>query len=117
MKVRFFIIVLIISVCSGLFAIDMNKIVAYPVPFNPKKQNRITIGDPSAVLAGYNVKVEIFDINGDIVLKRHGSQFPVYWNGRNGSGRYVKPGMYIIRVVAENDSEYGKKNIRILVNY
>ena len=119
MKLKFVIVFFLISACTLLFAIDMGKIVAYPVPFNPKKQNRLTIGYPSGVAgaADYNVKIEIFDINGDLVTKKNGSQFPLYWNGRNDSGRYVKPGMYIIRVAAENDSEYGKKNIRILVNY
>ena len=92
----------------------MKDVIAFPVPFNPKKQNRLEI---SGVVFTGSIKVVIFDINGDIVIKKRGSQFPVYWNGRNGSGRYVKPGLYIIRVVAENDSEYGKKNIRILVNY
>lgn len=117
MKLKLVIVLLLISVCNTLFAVEMDKIAAYPVPFNPKKHQRITIGEPSVVLAGYNIKIEIFDINGDLVTKRTGSQFPVYWNGRNDSGRYVKPGMYIIKVVAENDNEYGRKTIRILVNY
>ncbi|HOP28263.1 MAG TPA: FlgD immunoglobulin-like domain containing protein [Spirochaetota bacterium] len=117
MKLKLMIVLLLISVCNTLFAVEMDKIAAYPVPFNPKKHQRIIIGEPSVVLAGYNIKIEIFDINGDLVTKRTGSQFPVYWNGRNDSGRYVKPGMYIIKVVAENDNEYGRKTIRILVNY
>lgn len=117
MKIRFLTALFIFIICNTLYAIEMDKIVAYPVPFNPKKHQRITIGEPSVTLPGYNIKIEIFDINGDFVAKRTGSQFPVFWNGRNDSGRYVKPGMYIIKVVAENDNEYGKKTIRILVNY
>lgn len=119
MKLKLVIALLSVAACTGLFAVEMDKIAAYPVPFNPKKQNRITIGYPSGVTgpAVYNIKIEIYDINGDRVASRSGSQFPLYWNGRNDSGRYVRPGMYIIKVVAENDSEYGKKNIRILVNY
>jgi hypothetical protein len=123
MKTKLIIAILMISVCNTLFAIDMDKIAAFPVPFNPKKHNRIAVGYPAGVTgnANYNIKIEIFDINGDFVAKRTGVQFPVYWNGRNDSGRYVKPGMYIIKVVAESDSagynEHGKKNIRILVNY
>jgi flagellar hook assembly protein FlgD len=117
MKIRFLTALFIFIICNTLYAIEMDKIVAYPVPFNPKKHQRITIGEPSVILSGYNIKIEIFDINGDFVAKRTGSQFPVFWNGRNDSGRYVKPGMYIIKVVAENDNEYGKKTIRILVNY
>ncbi len=117
MKIRLLTALLIIFISNTLFAIDMDKIAAYPVPFNPKKHQKISVGEPSVILAGYNIKIEIFDINGDFVAKRTGSQFPVYWNGRNDSGRYVKPGMYIIKVVAENDNEYGRKTIRILVNY
>ncbi len=123
MKLKLIVGILLISVCNTLFAIDMDKIAAFPVPFNPKKSNRITVGYPAGVTGtvNYNVKIEIFDINGDFVAKRTGSQFPVYWNGRNGSGRLVKPGMYIIKVTAESDSagynEHGIKTIRILVNY
>ncbi|HOK91843.1 MAG TPA: T9SS type A sorting domain-containing protein [Spirochaetota bacterium] len=111
------IIVLILSVF--LYAGELDNICAYPVPFNPKKHSRLTIGYPSGFAGGtnYNVKVEIFDINGDLVIKKNSSSFPLYWNGRNSTGRHVKPGLYILKVVAENDNTYWKKNIRILVNY
>lgn len=118
MKIRFLTALFIFILCNTLYAIEMDKIAAYPVPFNPKKHNKIRVDDPSGTVTNtYNIKIEIFDINGDFVAKRTGAQFPVYWNGRNDSGRYVKPGMYIIKVTAENDTEYGKKTIRILVNY
>jgi len=119
MKIRFLAVLLAVSVCNTLFAIDMDEIAAYPVPFNPKKHNRITVGYPAGVAGAvdYSVKIEIYDINGDFVSKRTGSRFPVFWNGRNDSGRYVKPGMYIIKVTAENENDYGRKTIRILVNY
>ncbi len=119
MKIKCMIAFFLVFICTEIFALDMDNIVAYPVPFNPKKHSRLTIGYPSGSpgATDYSVKVEIFDINGDLVTKRSGSQFPVYWNGRNNSGRYVKPGMYIIRVEAVNDNDYGRKNIRILINY
>ncbi len=119
MKNRLLAAALIISASSGLFAIDMDKIVAYPVPFNPKK-TVLKIDNPSSPGAStHTIHVEIFDINGDLVTRKNSSSLPVIWNGRNNSGRYVRPGMYIIKVEAENSTtgDYGKKNIRILVNY
>ena len=66
-----------------------------------------------------SVKLDIFDINGDRVISKNLSSLPAKWNGRNSRGIRVKPGLYIIKVVVENTAEatYGKKIIRILVNY
>ena len=52
---------------SMLFAFDMSQVIAYPVPFNPKKSSLKAI-----TIDGFTcdkVKVEIFDINGDPVSK------------------------------------------------
>lgn len=112
-------VIILVSISTLLFAIDMDKIVAYPVPFNPKK-TVLKIDNPSSPGAStHTIHVEIFDINGDLVTRKNSSSLPVLWNGRNNSGRHVKPGMYIIKVEAEDSTtgDYGKKNIRILVNY
>ena len=104
---------------NALYAFDMKDVVAYPVPFNPGK-NTLKIGYPSGytVPTGYRLNVEIFDINGDLVTKKAGNQMPVVWNGRSGNGKFVKPGLYILRVEIENDAgDYGKNTIRILVDY
>ena len=95
-------------------AYDMKNVVAGPVPFNPKKDMVLNIFNPDF----YNLEISIYDINGDLVYTKSGSTNPVIWNGRDSSGRHVKPGFYIIKVVAENaGGNYGKKTIRILVDY
>ena len=62
MKIRFLTALFIFIICNTLYAIEMDKIVAYPVPFNPKKHQRITIGEPSVILSGYNIKIEIIAV-------------------------------------------------------
>ncbi len=73
------------------------------------------------VPAGYRVSFTVFDFNGDRVTKRTftSAASSVSWNGRDNRGSVVKPGLYIIKVVVENDADgdYGKKMIRILVKY
>lgn len=101
------------------YALDLKNVVAYPVPFNPNKGTLI-IGDPAntTYLNSHKIKLAIFDINGDLVIEKAVSGVAVVWNGRNGAGRFVKPGLYIIKVeVDDDDGDYGKKVIRILVNY
>lgn len=112
------IIILMLTLSQSLYALDMKNIVAYPVPFNPQK-TKLTVGDPGAVPgAPHKIKFSIYDINGDTVLSKSLSQLPVKWNGRNGSGKLVKPGLYIIKVeIDDDDGDYGKKVIRILVDY
>lgn len=104
---------------AGLYALNANNIIAYPVPFYPRIQT-MKIGYDPAVAADAvdQIKIEIFDINGDLVLERTMSVLPYIWNGRNGSGRMVGAGMYIVKVTVENTAtgEHGVKIIRILVN-
>lgn len=104
---------------GNVYSMDMKNIIAFPVPFNPKIHNNIEIGNKPATSVGPidKVKIEIYDINGDSVFKRDYSSLNVYWNGRNNSGKIVRPGLYIIKVTLENSATgaYGKKIIRILV--
>lgn len=121
-KIPVIIILLLYLSAAALSALDTKNIIAYPVPFNPKK-GIIRIGTTDGTLTGYSVKAEIYDINGDIVRTisgtPSGTPAVLVWNGRNENGNYVKPGMYIIKITAENtaDGDYGKKIIRILVDY
>ncbi len=102
-------------------AIDMRSIIAYPVPFNPDRQTmKIGYEQGATPDALDSVSIQVFDINGDMVLSRSYTSLnpPVIWNGRNSAGIMVSPGMYIIKITAENSAtgEHGKKIIRILVN-
>jgi len=111
-----FITILLMS--HVVYAFDLKNVAAYPVPFNPQKHNRITVDVPGSSLGAHNVKVAVYDINGDLVLEKTGSAFPFYWNGRNSTGRFVKPGLYILKIeVDDENGDYGKKIIRILVDY
>lgn len=120
MKLTNRIVFIIILICSqAAYAISLKDAAAYPVPFNPKKKT-LTIDNPppAASLGSHKVILSIFDVNGDLVIKKSLSAFPARWNGRNSSGNYVKPGLYIIKVeVDDDDGTYGKKIIRILVDY
>ena len=124
MKLKKIIFILVILICynTAYAAITANKIIAYPVPFNPNK-NTLTIGTQAAGdLSGYSVKASIYDINGDLIIEKSGSG-NIKWNGRNKSGRVVKPGLYILKAEIEKDdpaadkSEFVKKIIRILIDY
>ena len=116
---------LLLFILSGRIASALNTkdLVAYPVPFNPKKGTvqYITIGnDPNkAPLSIDKFKIEVYDINGDKVCTRHYNSATAIWNGRNDNGVLVKPGMYIIKATVENTAtgEFGRKIIRILINY
>ncbi len=116
-------LLLLFFITSRPYALEIGDIVAYPVPFNPKKGpvKYLTIGNApnKAPIDTDRLKIEIFDVNGDLVWARHFTSSTAMWNGRNDSGSLVKPGMYIIKVTAEKSStgDFGRKIIRILINY
>lgn len=116
-----FVTIIALLIPYSLFSLDDKGFHAYPVPFNPKK-GVLTIDKDPAVLTGYKTKLEIFDINSDLVCVREYSDFPndgIVWNGRNDRGEFVKPGMYILKLTLENsiNGDYGKKIIKIIVKY
>jgi hypothetical protein len=119
MKIITKIIIAVLVICSHTaYSFDLKDIAAYPVPFNPQKKT-LTVDNPAGTLGPHKVLLSIYDINGDLVIKKTLSTFPVKWNGRNSSGRYVKPGLYILKVEVDDDDDahYGKKIIRILIDY
>lgn len=109
---------ILIILPANVYSFDMKTIIAFPVPFNPKIHDYLTIGTKTGSAGTMDkVKIEIYDINGDSVFKRDYSSLNVNWNGRNNNGKIVRPGLYIIKVTLENSATgaYGKKIIRILV--
>ncbi|MGQ9844166.1 MAG: FlgD immunoglobulin-like domain containing protein, partial [Spirochaetota bacterium] len=93
------------------YAIDLNQVYAYPVPFISRTHGILTI----KVSDAQSVKCTIYDINGDTVKLLSGTT-DIKWNGRNDMGKVVAPGMYIIKIELERtDGEYKKKIIRILI--
>ena len=101
-------LITVITVSNTSYCFDMSQVYAYPVPFKPDKHQLLNINAPAATA----VKCSVFDINGDTVRTFSGKK----WNGRNGKGRKVNPGLYIIKVEIDDGSgNYGKKMIRIIV--
>jgi hypothetical protein len=73
------------------------KLIAYPVPFNPVSETLQLKYEPTR--SSGSVRVEIFDINGDKVLSRtHSAISDFKWKGYNDEGRRVSTGLYIIKV-------------------
>jgi hypothetical protein len=119
---------LFIFIATGAFALNLGKVVAYPVPFNPNKgTGLLKLLDKSGNMIGpFAVTIEIFDINGDKVLAKNYSGVDltdsanlVVWNGRNGAGKKVKPGFYIIKLTVEDPASnaFGSTTIRVIVDY
>lgn len=118
-------IALLCVLYSEGLAWDMDGVIAYPVPLNPEK-SVLKIRDTSGLITHAQVRVQIFDINGDPVFDREFSISNLSdpppnnycWNGRNNAGRKVSPGLYIMKITAEGASgEHGVKILRILVDY
>ena len=104
----------------SVYPLDTGKIYAYPVPFNPKK-GVLTVRSENALTLS-SVKMTVYDINGDKVFSRTYAAMDtagLKWSGRNSKGNYVKPGLYILKLVLEDDSTggYKKELIRVLVRY
>jgi hypothetical protein len=128
MRILFMASVVVLLSMSVLSAADMKSICAYPVPYNPKA-GVLKIGFPTSSGSVFNsddtVYYTVHDVNGDQVATGGGAPAPgvpankfVIWNGRNSRGNYVKPGLYIIRVTVDSaDGGFGKKVLRIVVNY
>ena len=113
----------LIITADSILAFSINQIIAYPVPFNPKKGDRLLYigyrGKTTVTPGTLKVKVDIYDINGDKVKHKTTNQTPVKWNGYNDKGNLVKPGLYIIKIDIEDldTGQQRKKIIRILINY
>ena len=117
MRVRLFIISLLLTPALLFADINMSGVIAYPVPFNPNVVPNMTIRFDGVTVSG-TIKMNIFDVNGDVIFTQNYSTSSFTWNGRNTNGRLVAPGMYIIKVeLQNNDGSTGKKLIRILINY
>lgn len=116
----FITIFFIIFLSYNAFPLNMDKIVAYPVPFNPKKQVLHIGYEPGTPPETIDrVEIDIRNINGDTVFSRVFSSLSasIQWNGENSKGKKVKSGLYIIIVKVENtaNGDSGNKIIKILV--
>jgi|GEM_PF-593314 len=110
--------VLLCLLSSHLYADPIDGIILYPVPLDPGKQ-ALTIADEGGRYSGKTllVKLQIYDINGDLLFDRNYNSLPIYWKGFSTSGKSVTNGVYIIRLTIEelNTGTIEKKLFRILV--
>ena len=100
----------------NLYAVDMKDVIAAPVPFNPNTHTLSIMNLPNYD----SFTLEVYDVAGDrAVVRTYTVPANVKWNGRNNSGRLVRPGMYILKITARDTvtDAFGRKTIRILVKY
>lgn len=105
---------------SVAFSLNADKIVAWPVPFNPNRHVLTIDYAPEFqkdVPAPDKIHLAIFDINGDKVFENSYSSLPIYWYGRNMRGNVVQPGLYIIRLIVEQSSlgTFQRRTIRVVI--
>ena len=112
---RFIVLFAVLFACAPLFALNAERIVAWPVPFNPSRQTLTINYEPGFTpsVSPNRVRMEIFDINGDKVFEGEYPGLAISWGGRNMNGRMVHPGMYIIKLLVE-DTNSGRLNRRII---
>ena len=80
----------------------------YPNPFNPGTYIPFTLNYPG------EVKITIFDINGQIVNELVNSHYQtgyhsVYWNGKNQNNQLQSSGIYFYRMTVNSDIKQTKR--------
>ncbi len=83
---------------------DDDKIIIYPVPFNPHSQLLKIRYNDTPIPVVDKVVINIYDINGDDVFNGEFDSLdnPIIWNGRNNSGKITDAGEYNIKITATN---------------
>lgn len=96
----------------------LDGVILYPVPLNTSTQT-LTVEDRNRVYNGKSilVKLQVYDVNGDLLFDRNYNAFPIYWKGYSTSGKRASSGVYFIKLsVEELDSgTINKKIYRILI--
>jgi hypothetical protein len=91
-------------------------IILWPIPYYPGI-GVVQINDFAGV-AFNNVKMKIYNIDGDEVYSSRWPGYPAMWNGRNSDGDRVDPGMYTVKIESNNifNGLRGTKTVSILAN-
>ncbi len=79
------------------------KAVAYPNPFRPKTDRRVTFTVPEQVGAS-GLEIKVYTSDGELVKKLDSPS----WDGRNEAGVLVASGVYLFRVKTDKDSAVGR---------
>lgn len=96
---------------STAYAYHSNGVVVWPIPYFPGN-GVLQVTDIQAVALaamGYpggavfnKVKMKVYSIDGEEVNSGIYPGYPAVWNGRDRSGNRADPGMYIVKVEAED---------------
>lgn len=79
------------------------KAVAYPNPFRPKTDKRVTFTVPEQISAS-GLEVKVYTSEGELVKKLDAPS----WDGRNEAGVMVASGVYLFRVKTDKDAAVGR---------
>jgi len=88
------------KILPDIFALNQN----FPNPFNPNTRIQFTLGREKLV------SLNIFDIQGRLVKSLLSSSYypPGYhniiWDGKNNMGTQVPSGMYLYKLISENNT-------------
>jgi flagellar hook assembly protein FlgD len=78
-----------------------NDIIVYPNPFSP---NRAVGGVLKIAHLPIGADISIYTISGELVTSLSAQTSVIYWNGRNGYGSPVSPGIYYYRVESNSNN-------------
>jgi predicted CXXCH cytochrome family protein len=97
-----------VKMLSADFPASFNLLQNYPNPFNPTTKIRFEV--PSIA----NVKIEIYNVSGELInvlINRQltAGSYNVEWDGKSVYGIGVPSGVYIYRMVANNNFSAAKK--------
>ena len=81
----------------------------YPNPFNPTTQVNYSLDE------SYNVKINVFDINGKVVENiiskvQNSGNYTIQWNAKNKSS-----GIYFVKLIAENNFKRFSQTQKIML--
>jgi subtilisin family serine protease len=80
-----------------------SKAIAFPSPFRPSADKRLSFSFPSEV-SGTGLKIEIYTIEGELVRKLDG----LTWDGRNSAGNPAATGLYLFLIKSDSGKARGK---------
>ena len=106
--------IIILFLTLPVFSYNTKGIVSYPIPFYAGN-GVFQVRDFSGI--NFNkVRINIYDGDGEEVSAGRYPGYPALWDGRDKNGRRVKPGLYIVKIDAEDVTTglHGKKLVKIL---
>jgi hypothetical protein len=107
-------ICIVFASAQGAFSYNTGAVFGWPIPYFPGS-GIFMVRDFSGVPFN-KVKIKVYNIDGEEVNSGMYPGYPAIWNGRDRNGRRVDPGVYHIKIEAEEVATglHGTKEITIL---